>query len=111
MRQYIMTSLFQGLASPQEEIRSTGTRHKSRSSDERSPDLDLSAGSSQHQTLLMLAAQHGLTPQQLQQVLMTQQGATVPPHVQQLLQAQQSVVMVTIFSLLFFALIDIIVIH
>ncbi|XP_053376718.1 forkhead box protein P1-like [Mercenaria mercenaria] len=87
--------LSQGLASPQEDVRSAGSlsRHKPRSSDERSPDLDLSAGSSQHQSLLMLAAQHGLSPQQLQQMLMVQQGATAPPHLQQLLQAQQSVVM------------------
>ncbi|XP_060586742.1 forkhead box protein P1-like isoform X2 [Ruditapes philippinarum] len=85
--------LSQGMASPQEETRSTGTRQKSRSSDGRSPDLDLGVGSSQHQTLLMLAAQHGLAPQQLQQILMAQQGAAAPPHLQQLLQAQQSAVM------------------
>lgn len=82
--------------SPQEEAKFSAagsqSRHKSRSTDQRSPDLDSEAISSQHQSLLMLAAQHGLTLQQLQQMLMAQ-GAVAPPHLQQLLQAQQSVVM------------------
>ncbi|KAH3893221.1 hypothetical protein DPMN_017364 [Dreissena polymorpha] len=74
----------------------TKSRHQHRpSSSESSTDsLGSPTGPPNMALLLSLAAQHGLTPQQVQGMLMAQAGvasaAAPPPHIQQLLQVQQS---------------------
>ena len=102
----------QGPVSPQgdsKSVLSAGlTKRKARHTSESTDSMGSPASTSGHQSILSLVSQHGMTPQQIQQLLMVQSAAgATPPHLQQLLQAQHSAVLVSYLAVLLLVLFNI----